>query len=266
MPNHVINLLKISGPEDLVKRIKEEIAHEDRFIDFNMVCPIPEELKGTTSPARILSQEDYDKQEARIAAGELEEHEKSFGVTRGITKEMSDEFIRKYGHNDWYGWQVENWGTKWNAYDIFLHKDGTIKFETAWSTPDRLIAKLSLKYPEAVFNVRFADEDFGHNVGEYAYKNGDLVHRDHPKGGSPRALMMAAEIRDELDYIVTRIEELEEEDMDSSWAKNLILVAYENKLFGDYCEFVWKALQDISVEREEYEMAHKIKEHLDKNS
>jgi len=268
MPNHVTNLLTISGSEELVAKIRSEISstHDDgspRPIDFNKIANLPKELKNTTSPSRIISQEEYDTQEARIAAGDLTDAEKSFGISRGITKEMSKEFIEKYGTDNWYNWQVNAWGTKWNAYEQDDKENGVIKFQTAWSTPVNIIRLLSLKYPEAEFNVRFADEDFGHNVGEYTFKNGEEVYEDVPEGGSIEAYMMAADVQNDWDYIVARIEEIDEEEFKEKWAKMYVRVAYERALFGDYQKFVWDYLQAIAVEEENYELAQKIKEYLE---
>ena len=197
MPNHVTNILTISGPSDLVAKVKSEISSiykEDGeqihlYIDFHKIAPLPEELKGTTSPTRIISQEDYDKQEAR-----------------GITQEMSKRFTKEYGYDNWYDWQRNAWGTKWNAYSQNDMENGDIKFETAWSTPFNLILLLSKKYPEAEFKVQFADEDFGHNVGEYVCKAGEEIDEHLPKGGSHEAYMMAAEIMNDWDYLVQRVE------------------------------------------------------------
>ena len=91
MPNWVSNNVNIFADETLLAKIREEVKGtpysngEDRDFDFNQIAPIPTELEGTTSPSRIISQEDFDKQEERIAKGELTEGEKSFGVSRGIT-------------------------------------------------------------------------------------------------------------------------------------------------------------------------------------
>lgn len=272
MPNHVVNILTIEGSEELVAKIKSEISsiyEEDGkrhhlHIDFHKAAPLPEELKGTTSPAQIISQEEYDKQEARIAAGDLEEHEKRFGVSRGITKEMSVQFIKKYGFDNWYDWQRNAWGTKWNAYEQDHRENGDIKFETAWATPARLIQTLSEKYPKATFKVSFADEDFGHNVGEYHMKAGDVIMENIPEGGTEDAYMMACDIRDEWDYIPARIEEMDEDDLENNWAKMYLKVAYNKSLFGDYQEFAWNYLEQLAVEEENYEMAQKIKEYLER--
>jgi hypothetical protein len=42
-------------------------------------------------------------------------------------------------HDDWYNWNVSNWGTKWDACEPHESRevDGlTIFFETAWSPPE----------------------------------------------------------------------------------------------------------------------------------
>ena len=85
MPNHITNQLTIVGTEEQVKQVREAIIGEgeDQFIDFNKVAPIPKELVGTQSPVRIISQEEYDKQEEKIAKGEISENEKNrSGINR----------------------------------------------------------------------------------------------------------------------------------------------------------------------------------------
>ncbi len=46
MPNHITNRLTIIGTEEQVKQVREAIKgeHEDQFIDFNKIAPIPKEL------------------------------------------------------------------------------------------------------------------------------------------------------------------------------------------------------------------------------
>jgi hypothetical protein len=45
---------------------------------------------------------------------------------------------------DWYGWRVENWGTKWDGYEGRFNYDQTaFTFCTAWSPPLPIIKKLA---------------------------------------------------------------------------------------------------------------------------
>jgi hypothetical protein len=156
MPNHVTNRLTIVGNEQEVAKCLAEIkgTNEDQFIDFNTFAPIPQELVGTTAPPKILSQKDYDEQEKRIANNELTDIEKQWGFSRGITKEMSNKFKDEFGYDNWYDWQIANWGTKWNAYDQFFNGDNMIEFSTAWSTPYHAITALSVKYPTLRFEIK----------------------------------------------------------------------------------------------------------------
>lgn len=93
----------------------------------------------------------------------------------------------------WYRWNVDNWGTKWNAYSQDLHVDeGWVKFETAWSHPFPVVFELSKRFPDDVIDVEFADEDLGYNVGVYKVKGGAEFADSSPDEGSPEALDLAA--------------------------------------------------------------------------
>ena len=197
MPNHITNRLTIIGTEEQVKPVREAIRgeREDQFIDFNKIAPIPKELENTQSPIRIISQKEYDKQEKRIVEGNLTNDEKNFGLSRGLTQKLVDEYRKKFGHSDWYNWQIENWGTKWNAYEQVQIDENVIEFQTAWSTPFSLLVNLSELFSEVTFEVRFADEDFGYNVGEYTLLGGDEILTNIPDGGSEEAYLMAMDIQ-----------------------------------------------------------------------
>lgn len=92
---------------------------------------------------------------------------------------------QKYGAATWYKWRIRNWGTKWNAYgyEDGVQFDGhSLRFWSAWSPPQPVIAKLSEMYPDLDFVHQFADEDIGHNCGEDEYHNGSLCGEYRPAG------------------------------------------------------------------------------------
>ena len=68
--------------------------------------------------------------------------------------------------------QRETWGTKWNAYYHESRDDSDFVFDTAWNHPRPVIKALSLKYPEVIFKIAYADEDMGSNLGTYTIING----------------------------------------------------------------------------------------------
>ena len=265
MPNHVTNNLTIVGDEQKVVKCLAEIkgTQEDQFIDFNTFAPIPKELVGTQAPTKIISQEDYDDQEKRISHNELTESEKLHGVSRGITQEMSKEFKEEFGYDNWYDWQCANWGTKWNAYDQYKIDESMIVFSTAWGTPYHAITILSVKYPTLRFEVEFADEDFGHNVGKYTFLDGECVDENIPEGGSFEALRMAIEVRgDEEYYLVDYLCENVVDELDE-FTSNLVVLAHEQQeLTDDYPVVVLNKLKELALADEQYERIIEIDEML----
>lgn len=98
----------------------------------------------------------------------------------------------------WYTWNIENWGTKWGAYDAEIG-DETLKFDTAWSHPLPIIRALAKKFPDATLKVRYADEDLGYNLGEYMI-TGDLVWSREIPEGSNEARDFAAQLKHGMTY------------------------------------------------------------------
>ena len=82
--------------------------------------------------------------------------------------------VETYGYFDWYNWSVDNWGTKWNAYETIIGDD-VIGFDTAWSHPEPIIAAISKQLPTVEMFVYFADEDLGSNCGKYTIRNGEIT-------------------------------------------------------------------------------------------
>lgn len=79
-----------------------------------------------------------------------------------------------------------HWGTKWNAYgymqpQLDIYGDSgeyvneavlTIRFQTAWSPPDKWLESVAKKYNGLIFVLRYAEEDFpAYGVIKYVYGN-----------------------------------------------------------------------------------------------
>ncbi len=174
MPNHIKTILKVQTEDiEKMKEIADRISGENGAIDFNALVQMPEEIRNNTSPSRFVTEEEYPK----IHAQELKDvSDPKKYVTFSITEKMHNELVEKYGASNWYEWSLENWGTKWNAYDISYSEEGfCYEFETAWSHPFPIIEKLSLLFPDIEFFVQYADEDMGSNCGEYAIRNGEKL-------------------------------------------------------------------------------------------
>ena len=137
MTNWVDTALRVTGPKEVLARFKEDAKTDESPISINKLYPMPKELENTRSPMDIISQEEYDEQERRIAANDLEDNERAFGVSRKLTQELSDKYKRKYGADNWYDWKVNSHGTKWDLCDVYLYdeSEGELRygFNTAWS-------------------------------------------------------------------------------------------------------------------------------------
>lgn len=174
MPNHVKNRISVIGTEKEVERVFAFIKGERGDIDFNSIIPQPKGIEDTVSGN----------------APEVKEN--------GWIWEL------RYGYPSWYEWNCDNWGTKWNAYEI-ERNDNEIEFETAWSAPHPIVEKLASFFPEVTFEHMWADEDTGYNCGTRQYSDGDVEWANLPESYSDEAYELAFELRpylrDEMEYV-----------------------------------------------------------------
>jgi hypothetical protein len=283
MPNHISNILTIEGDAKRVAQIKNEILSVDedgniRHIDFNKIVPMPESLNitsGSTTdnglailkyregdPTRINEMMGYQWAKEFSTPEDLINHilEKGSANLEEAQKALDNE--RLYGHRDWYSWSNANWGTKWNAYDTNESGDDGVYFDTAWSNPYPVMEALSRKYPDVVFHVRFADEDFGHNVGEYSLKNGDMIYENIPEGGTEEAYEMAGDITGDGSYITDRLYEIEAETIEEleNYEKNYIKIVYNKGIVEDFPRVVIDYMLELAVADENFELASQLRD------
>ena len=152
MPNHVYSKMTITGNKEQLKDLIEKVTIKDEYgkdtFDFTRLYPTPEELKNRQAPFRLTDEEKE--------AGTNEE-------------ELKASLIAKYGSDEWYNWNVSNWGTKWGMYSIDMiatsdsEQEGYLSFyyQTAWSPATGLLQHISSLYPELQFNTTYADEGGG---------------------------------------------------------------------------------------------------------
>ena len=52
----------------------------------------------------------------------------------------------------WYDWRLQNWDTKWDAYDVSIDDDDPeqleVSFNTAWSPPEAICSAIREQYPD----------------------------------------------------------------------------------------------------------------------
>lgn len=185
MPNHIINSLK--APAEVLAALDNKDGNP---VDFAQVIPHPEGFKEVTAYAgpeglaKLICGQLKLNPEPGDFLGALQLSNVLRDLDRGGLKKYSDEefetfvsMLRNFrlsGFLCWYDWQIEKWGTKWNAYEPEA-RDGLVRFQTAWSAPHPVILKLTDMFPEACIEHQWADEDTGSNLGSRIYHKGRMV-------------------------------------------------------------------------------------------
>jgi hypothetical protein len=143
MPNHIRNLLSISGEKELVTKSFEEIKGEkNEVIDFNKIIPMPEWVINAPNEGMF-----------------------------------PDWYVWS---NDNWGTKWNAYGQD-NPVNQSRGNSDPIRFSTAWSTPYPVMVALSAKYPDLTIRVDYADEDAGSNCGFYVLKNGSDIDSEEYK-------------------------------------------------------------------------------------
>ncbi len=297
MPNHISTEITMEGNEKDLQAVRDLMKTKGNPFDFEKIVSLPKILEGTKSPMNIITQKEYKRQELIISIFEthkelegdklvsamnndldiaLTEIESSRviyfkdGYSRCLTKKLSEQAINECGTDNWYEWQCEAWGTKWNSYEhwgLEEGEDGTFGFQTAWSHPTPIIEGLSEKFPNILFGVRFADEDFGSNLGTYTMKDGEIIENNFPDSGSDEAYELALDILGGEDYYLHDLflDYSDEEDFDDYMECMMKLCVQEGGSYidGDIPKWVLDKMLVMAVENEQYDVAHIIKGYLD---
>jgi hypothetical protein len=127
MPNWVYSTIKTKAKNEAFVK---EVMDKGGLCEFYL--PMPDEIRFTNSPNRIISKEEYAIKEALGQA--IEEGQHMVGYYQ--TQEMVDELKMKYGAANWYEWAYIYWGTKWGDGQMEYQVAGDdliIRYQSAWS-------------------------------------------------------------------------------------------------------------------------------------
>lgn len=156
MPNWCSNDLTVEGPRTKLDEFKQTVSDGDEVLSANKIIPYPKVLA-------FLDKLNTFEAQTKCKGGEQPE------IPDELKGEYSDLLlqcalegydINKDGFNQGgYKWCVANWGTKWGFCHsrIVGEDDGSIsyQFDTAWSPPSPLIAKMGQMFPELKFELRY---------------------------------------------------------------------------------------------------------------
>lgn len=166
MPNWCNNRLVVNGSTEVVEQFLTDGINDSDEWTIGTYFPIPKELEDTTSPS----------------------------------EKKNTNLIEKYGADNWYDWNMQNYGCKWDCdsyqelssqdiiHDGSLSETGTLQIEFAspWSPPTVWMDKISKKYPDLDFTLYFSEpgmnfcgvmysRDGASSIeeGEHEYMDGD---------------------------------------------------------------------------------------------
>ena len=158
MPNWVMNELTcIFQTSEELDAFKIEANTEELFASF---FPMPEVLEGTSSPhlapgdfinaINKRNNTNYLTLEEVVLANDNWDSQDAKGIIKNIKA------FEETGYHDWYSWNLNNWGVKWDAvrptakYDLLTI---TFSFDSPWGCPEQFVRELSKLYPNATFEM-----------------------------------------------------------------------------------------------------------------
>ena len=156
MPNHCHNRDTFyPAGDDTDKAIEDIKAIKQIFEDENCFGQIIPEPDWANTP--LMSKDvSYWLNDKRGEVGELPQY-----VDGVFGKQLR---FRSTDRPDdrWYDWRLQNWDTKWDAYDVEVvdpdPENLEIEFNTAWSPPEAVCHALREKFEDTVAISWFYDE------------------------------------------------------------------------------------------------------------
>lgn len=161
MPNWTTNHLVITGKEETLNQLIAQVSKpyttqgEDYSTTPSTTKTIevnePFQFWNIISPTDL---ETYHQQRVWTPKDNAEPLD-----TDNVVSQFYEDMATK---DDWYNWNLRNWGTKWDVTDALLAEHSKNKllyvFYTAWSPPAEAIDHLAKQYPTLTFSMKSIDE------------------------------------------------------------------------------------------------------------
>ena len=209
MPNHCENIIEFTqATTSQLDQIRHELCTYDTDkkvfeLDFNKAIPQPYPMVSVAINDDIIKQysafyhyfkdkinedkmrEILNDNNAMISYSDKINMMASSFIDNWYTKEkpeLTDDQILP----NWYDWNIDNWGTKWNAYDTELSDTG-ILFYTAWESPsDELLVAIYEKLkniltPDQLNSMTFESREEGNGYYKFRYFSEILKTADENK-------------------------------------------------------------------------------------
>ena len=180
MPNWVYNGLTAQGPHESITKLKEQMNQPFTRVHDNWNMETGKmEKKLVTYPNPVFAFWNI------VKPTDLEAYDKQADHTLPIAEQL------KFEGNDWYSWNLRNWGTKWDVAvsaedkhpDTYMEETEDewtssvfYNFNTAWGVADKALTNLSSQYPDLLFTLSY-EEETGWG-GECEYLRGETISHE----------------------------------------------------------------------------------------
>lgn len=184
MPNWVANKVVMTGDKHTISAVKNQLSqpYDSHHWDFATNSIGHRRVEGDfllwniIRPTNLAVYYEYDK---RMAEAKQEDPEPTrqvsaddvVGMLKARLAEITPESFAEAAHEfheelrvgqDWYHWNIRNWGTKWEIGDASLVREEDERlefvFDTAWSPPVPALDELSAQYENLVITLVCIDE------------------------------------------------------------------------------------------------------------
>lgn len=135
-PNWCENRLTVTGPAKQLTEFKKKAVSKTKvakgetkqWLSMNNFFPTPKELTDKESPNRV----------------------------------NPDAMLKKYGAKDWYDWNLQNWGCKWdlNHYsdpETIGRRSVCYFFDSPWGPPEEFVKNVAYIYPTLTFFLEYCE-------------------------------------------------------------------------------------------------------------
>jgi len=196
MPNWCVNQVDITGDEAEVAKLVAFVKSDENSFTFENIVPPP----ATPMYSSDCTHNKYVCGCESVAQPDPENEGKFMWVIDGKKVEYHGKCPTHNEHSfsnhpdNWYNWNINNWGTKWSAAEVWNDRaddDGKVdghtsyNFDTAWSPAEPVVAALAEKFPTLRIAHRYCEAGMGY-AGEVLYANGAEIRReDYDMGQMP---------------------------------------------------------------------------------
>ena len=188
MPNWCVNQVDITGDEAEVAKLVAFVKSDENSFTFENIVPPP----ATPMYSSDCTHNKYVCGCESVAQPDPENEGRFIWVIDGKKVEYHGKCPTHNEHSfsnhpdNWYNWNITNWGTKWSAAEVWndrIDDDGKVdghtsyNFDTAWSPAEPVVAALAEKFPTLRIAHRYCEAGMGY-AGEVLYADGAEIRRE----------------------------------------------------------------------------------------